>query len=283
MTWAGAGRVPEIKTREACVCTRLKVALPAYTTPVAVAECACISITEHRIASPPLFIMAPVDSVAATGSNSLPIAIFGGQILLVSGLTAHILYTTRRAAKSLPPSTRTRSQDPVRRRHAITFSILALLSFVSVTTFAVTWRAHSYVKWAKHNNHEAPGSVWGGWYGTGESDRWNLGDWITDIDLLREADAVGVMNPDGFLYTSQYFVGLLASSIFMGVEGTSRFQRLFPCSSVRASLMRILYRTPAQSPFLDNRFFRPPELFGKSGVRAELVLRYYSVYTHLGT
>ncbi|CAO2652573.1 Nn.00g008560.m01.CDS01 [Neocucurbitaria sp. VM-36] len=173
--------------------------------------------------------MAPVDSVAATGSNSLPIALFGGQILLVSGLTAHVLLTARRAAKSLPPSTRTRSQDPVRRRHAITFSVLAFLSLASVTMFAIIWRVFSYVKWAEHSNHETPGSLWSGWYGTGEAERWHLGDWITDIDLLREADAVAVMNPDGFLYTSQYFVGLLATSIFMGVEG---HRRNLPASTI---------------------------------------------------
>ncbi|KAF1844336.1 uncharacterized protein K460DRAFT_317782 [Cucurbitaria berberidis CBS 394.84] len=166
--------------------------------------------------------MAPVDTDAATRSNSLPIALFGGQILLVSGLTAHVLLTARRAAKSLPPSTRTRSQDPARRRYAITFSILAFLSLASVTTFAILWRAVSYVRWAEHGNHWTAGSLWNGWYGTGDDGRWHLGDWITDIDLLRESDAVAIMKPEGFLYTSQYFVGLLASSIFMGVEGHRR-------------------------------------------------------------
>lgn len=163
--------------------------------------------------------MAPVDTDAATRSNSLPIAAFGGQILLVTGLTAHVLLTTRRAAKSLPPSTRTRSQDPARRRHAITFSILAFLSLASVTTFAFLWRAISYLQWADHANHETPGSIWSGWYGTGEEGRWHLGDWITDIDLVRQSDAVAIHKPEGFLYTSQYAVGLLASSIFIGVEG----------------------------------------------------------------
>ena len=165
--------------------------------------------------------MAPVDTDASARSNSLPIALFGGQVLLVTALTARVLLTTRRAAKSQPPSTHTRSQDPARRRHAFVFSVIALLSLLSVGSFAFLWRAISYVRWAQHNNQEIPGSLWSGWYGTGEEGRWHLGDWIADIDLVREFDAVGIMKPEGFLYTSQYFVGLIASSIFMGAEGTS--------------------------------------------------------------
>lgn len=49
-----------------------------------------------------------------------------------------------------------------------------------------------------------------------------MGDWITDIDLVRQSDAVAIHKPEGFLYTSQYAVGLLASSIFIGVEGHRR-------------------------------------------------------------
>ena len=100
----------------------------------------------------------------------------------------------------------------------MTFSIIALLSLLSVGSFAFLWRAISYVRWAEHNKHDIPGSLWGGPYGTGE-ERWYLGDWIADIDLVREFDAVGIMKPEGFLYTSQYFVGLIASAIFMGAEG----------------------------------------------------------------
>ncbi|KAJ4320957.1 hypothetical protein N0V94_003133 [Neodidymelliopsis sp. IMI 364377] len=168
--------------------------------------------------------MAPVETDAASRSNNLPILFFGGQSLLVAGLTAHILLTTRRAAKSLPPSTRTRSQNDVRRRHARIFSAIALLSLVSVSTFAVFWRIISYVQWAEQGNKETPGSLWQGWYGTGEAGvgNWHLGDWIKDIDLVKESDAVAVLKPEGFYYTAQHFVGLLASSIFIGVEGHRR-------------------------------------------------------------
>ena len=169
--------------------------------------------------------MAPVETDAATRSNSLPVALFGGQILLVSGLTAYVLFTARRAAQAQPPSTRTRTQYPARRRHAVIFSVLAFLSLASVTTFAVLWRAISYVQWAEHAHHQTPGGIWSGWYGTGEGEGWHLGDWITDIDLLHESDAIAIRKPEGFLYTSQYAVGLLATSIFMGVQGKHHLLR----------------------------------------------------------
>lgn len=168
--------------------------------------------------------MAPVETSAASRSNNVPILLFGGQTLLVASLTAHVLLTTRRAAKALPPSTRTRSQNDIRRRHARIFSAIALLSLASVTAFSVIWRVISYVQWAELGNKETPGSLWKGWYGTGESGviDWHLGDWIMDVDLAKESDAVAILRPEGFYYTAQHFVGLLASAIFIGIEGHRR-------------------------------------------------------------
>lgn len=168
--------------------------------------------------------MAPVETDAASRSNNTPILLFGGQSLLVAGLTAHVLLTTRRAAKALPPSTRTRTQNELRRRHARVFTAIAALSLVSVTAFSVIWRVISYVHWAELGEHKTPGSLWQGWYGTGEEGvgNWHLGDWIKDIDLMQESDAVAILKPEGFYYTAQHFMGLLASSIFIGVEGHRR-------------------------------------------------------------
>ena len=182
-----------------------------------------MSVTEHHIHER-VYKMAPVETDAASRSNNLPILLFGGQTLLVAGLTAHVLLTTRRAARALPPSARTRSQNDLRRRHARIFSAIALLSLASATTFSLVWRAISYVQWAELGNHETPGSLWQGWYGTGEKGvgNWHLGDWIKDIDLVREADAVAILKPEGFYYTAQHFMGLLASAIFVGVEGHRR-------------------------------------------------------------
>ncbi|KAF1922468.1 uncharacterized protein M421DRAFT_426867 [Didymella exigua CBS 183.55] len=188
-----------------------------------------VAFTRPQSSLPPLpqqrrVKMAPVETDAAARSNNLPVLLFGGQTLLVAALTAHVLLTARRAAQTLPPATRTRSQNHVRRRHARVFSALALLSLASVATFAVVFRVISYVQWAELGSRPTPGSLWQGWYGTGEHGvgAWHLGDWARDVDLVRESDAVAVLNPAGFFYTAQHFTALLAASIFIGVEGHRR-------------------------------------------------------------
>lgn len=208
-------RVPESKQE---TCARSRQALPLPNTPAAVALCAYTSLANRRPALSTL-TMAPVETSAASRTNLFAYAPFGGHMALVLGLTAHVLLVARRAAKSLPPTTSTRSQQPLRRRYAVFFSLLAALSLASVTTFAVIWRAVSYVRWAESGVVNSPNGIWTGWYGTGEDGRWYLGDWIRDIDLRKEADKVAIATPEGFLYTTQHFVGLLTSSIFFGVEG----------------------------------------------------------------
>lgn len=165
--------------------------------------------------------MAPLEPSATAQSNRLAAVLFAGQTLLVTALTGNVLIKARRAARALPPPTQTRAQQDARRRHAILFSVLAGLSLASVTTFAFAWRALSYLDWAETGNHETPGSLWTGWYGTGEEGvgKWRLGDWLSDTDLFRSSDEVAVAKPEAFLYTSQHFVALVASAIFMGIEG----------------------------------------------------------------
>lgn len=165
--------------------------------------------------------MAPLDPDVIHRSNTLPLALFGGQIALVAGLTTHILRTIYRAARSLPPAAATRAQEPVRRRNVAVFSTLALLSIASVTTFAVAWRVLSYFEWADKGSYESPGSLWTGWYGTGDEGvgRWRLGDWWGDVDMIEEFDARIMAAPEAFLYMYQHFCGLTAAAIFFGVEG----------------------------------------------------------------
>jgi hypothetical protein len=75
-------------------------------------------------------------------------------------------------------------------------------------------------RWLKETvTSSSPNAVYLGKYGTSADDRWYFGDWMLDIDLQKEWDAVAVSTPEGFIYTTQYFVGLMASSIFFGVEG----------------------------------------------------------------
>lgn len=166
--------------------------------------------------------MAPLETAAISQSNRLPFALFAGQTALVAVLSVNVLYRARQAARALPPAADTRAQVEARRCHAVIFSLLAFLSLASVTTFAVVWRALSYLEWAHIGGHETPGTIWTGWYGTGEEGvgRWRLGDWLSDTDLIRASDEVAVAKPEAFLYTTQHFVALIANAIFMGVQGT---------------------------------------------------------------
>jgi hypothetical protein len=77
------------------------------------------------------------------------------------------------------------------------------------------------MQWANRHNHKTPSTIWSGWSGTPNEtiSHWRLGDWLADVDLSREAEAVSILNAEGFLYTAQHFVGQLAASIFVGIEG----------------------------------------------------------------
>jgi hypothetical protein len=165
--------------------------------------------------------MAPLDPNATGRSNVVPLAILSSQVALVTGLTTHILLTIRRAARSLPPTVETRVQEPLRRRNVAVFFTLSLLSLATVTTFAVAWRVLSYFEWAEKGLHEAPGTIWTGWYGTGDEGvgRWRLGDWWSDVNLIEQSEAQAMAAPEAFLYLYQHFCGLAAAAMFFGIEG----------------------------------------------------------------
>ncbi|KAF1998415.1 hypothetical protein P154DRAFT_251698 [Amniculicola lignicola CBS 123094] len=180
--------------------------------------------------------MAPVEPSALSRANTLPLVTFAAHIAVVAALTGHVLVAVRRAARSLPASSSTRTQQTARRRHAAVFAALALLSLAAVTTFGVAWRVLSYFEWAELGNHEVPNGLWTGWYGTGQDGvgNWKLGDWTADVDLLRYNDLTVVGEPEGFLYTCQHFVGLAAASIFMGIEG---HRRKFDASTIASFVL----------------------------------------------
>jgi hypothetical protein len=163
--------------------------------------------------------MAPVETHTTARNNIFAYAPWSGHIALVIGLTAHVLLVTRRAAKSLPPTRSTRSQQSLRRNYVIFFSLLAALSLASVTTFAVLWRAISYAQWSETRGRGSFGGIFDGLYAKGNDARWYLGDWIQDPSLQKEVDNIAISTPEGFMYTSQHFIGLMASSVFFGVEG----------------------------------------------------------------
>jgi hypothetical protein len=100
-----------------------------------------------------------------------------------------------------------------------------LTSLGSAATFGVAWRVLSYFEWAEGVQHNAPGTLWTGWYGTGEEGvgKWRLGDWWSDVDIIEKSDAIILAAPEAFLYMYQHFCGITAAAIFFGVEGISVF------------------------------------------------------------
>jgi hypothetical protein len=153
--------------------------------------------------------------------NLLPIVRFAGHGLIVVALSAHLAWTAHKAATHLSRSAYRRSQLTLRARNATAFSVLAFLSLASVSAFAFRWRALSYMNWARLYDHKIPNSLWSGWSGAANDavGHWRLGDWLADIDLRREADAISILTPEGFLYTTQHFIGQLVTSVFVGVQG----------------------------------------------------------------
>ncbi|OCL04411.1 hypothetical protein AOQ84DRAFT_250764, partial [Glonium stellatum] len=174
--------------------------------------------------------MAPVEP-DLTSSNTIPIALFSSQILLVAGLIATIFTTTRRAWRTLPPSYNTRRQQAWRRRVVLVFAGLALASLALESALAVTWRVLSYRDWARQGDLDVPNSIWAGWYGTGEDGvGLRLGGWMQDVDLVREAAGYAVRSPRVFVWTHQLVTGLITASIFMGIEAGQR--RNLPVSTI---------------------------------------------------
>lgn len=205
--------------------------------------------------------MAPLDPVATSQTNTYPIALFSTQVLFIAASSAHIIQHIRRTAKSLPPPPSTRSQTTVRNRHAKVFAGLAALSLTSVSIFAVAFRVLSYFEWADNGNHQSPGGLWSGWYGTGDTGvgRWRLGDWLSDVDLNKQSEVVTVHSVEGFFYTAQHYTVLIATAIFFGVEGR---RRNIPNSVIAAFvfLSRFGSLGYALNLFLINILFTPTAL-----------------------
>jgi hypothetical protein len=153
--------------------------------------------------------------------NLLPIVRFAGHSLIVAALSAHLVWTAHKAATHLPRSAYRRSQLTLLGRNATAFSVLAFLSLASVSAFAFRWRALSYMNWASLHDHKIPDTLWSGWSGPVNDavGHWRLGDWLADVHLRREADAISILTPEGFLYTTQHFIGQLVTAIFVGVQG----------------------------------------------------------------
>ncbi|OCK95837.1 uncharacterized protein K441DRAFT_686237 [Cenococcum geophilum 1.58] len=204
--------------------------------------------------------MAPVEP-ELTNSNTVPIALFSSQVLVIAGLTTTALYTIRRAWRTLPPSHNTRLQQVWRRRAVFVFSFLAVASLAVQTAFSVAWRVLSYQEWARQGDYETSNGIWTGWYGTGEEGVGvQLGNWMKDVDLVREANRYVVQSPRAFVWTHQLFTGLIIASIFMGIEGQ---RRNLPATTIASFVLlsQICGLSFAQNLFFVLMLFTPIPLY----------------------
>jgi hypothetical protein len=174
--------------------------------------------------------MAPVEPSALSTTWTPPLILFATQLVLFGPLTFSVVRAIRHAAKSIPPSSSTRAQVPLRHRHALIFATLGVVSLASVTTFGLAWRVLSYLQWAENKNHDVPGSLWSGWYGTGDDGvgYWRLADWARDTGLDGGVDGLGFAlgNAEEAAWSGQWYVGLIATTFFFTVEGKNIFYDL---------------------------------------------------------
>lgn len=81
-------------------------------------------------------------------SSLTPTAIVSSHVLLTVYLYVVVLRTIFRSYLALGPSSATRGREPLRRSHVKTFSVLAVVSLMVGTFFALSFSSLSYRVWA---------------------------------------------------------------------------------------------------------------------------------------
>jgi putative flippase GtrA len=148
-------------------------------------------------------------------SNVRPIAIFTSYILLCLALTIFILRTLY-LKSTLKPSFSTTSKQQTRYvssaqivKHVKLFAAFAILSLGTTWYYMLCFFSLSYRSWAF--THVA---ALGG-------DRQQLGLWLKETQLFKEAWGTAVATPARFWWTQQVFLFSAAWSMFLGREGTN--------------------------------------------------------------
>jgi hypothetical protein len=142
-------------------------------------------------------------------SNVRPITIFTSYILLCLTLTFFILRTLY-LKNPLQPSFPSISKQPTLRstrtfKHVILFAALAVLSLCTTWYYMLGFFSISYRSWAF--THAALG---------GDPE---LGLWLKDAQLFKEAWGTAVATSARFWWTQQIFFFSAAWSVFLGREG----------------------------------------------------------------
>lgn len=166
--------------------------------------------------------MAPIEP-NIHNSNLRPLSMFGGYLVLASGLSGLISYDVLyKAFRSLPPSQDTRHRQSNREKHMQIFAILAVLSLAMTWYHMLQYFALSYRVWAHEMDEPLPLTLWGenGYFAFGTL-RLALGRWLKDTSLFEDAWEIVIERSSRYWWSQQIFLGAAAWSVFVGIEGES--------------------------------------------------------------
>jgi hypothetical protein len=141
-------------------------------------------------------------------SNLRPIAILLSYLTLAFLLSLSIIGSLLTCStQSFPPNSKTTIKLPPRRNAIYLFSALAALSLGSTWFYMFSFFARSYRDWAAV---AVPNSL-------------DLGGWLRDSALFKEAWGVAISSGERFWWTGQIFPFTTLWSFCLGVEGLFLF------------------------------------------------------------
>ncbi|KAK5147546.1 hypothetical protein LTR04_000806 [Oleoguttula sp. CCFEE 6159] len=174
--------------------------------------------------------MAPIDPDLHV-SSTRALVYFSSQALGVAALLAVIISTLRRAWRTLPPALNTRQHQAKRRSDVVKFAALAAVSFVLLACCNIYHHRRSYNEWtAQRLAPSPPKPLPNGLLGReylhptdgAEALDWEIGRWFRDTDVLTGFYKVVTETSKSFWWSQQHFAGVVAWSLFVGIEGRRR-------------------------------------------------------------
>ncbi|KAH8794060.1 hypothetical protein BGZ57DRAFT_937999 [Hyaloscypha finlandica] len=167
--------------------------------------------------------MAPVE--LQTTASYLPTGVVATHVFAVSYISVVVLRTVYRSYVALPPSSATRSREPLRQGYVQAFSLLALVSLAAAAYFSVSFSSLSYRVWATERGVELPDSVFGdnGALRGGEHPgRLQIVRWLNDTPLYRDALEIVAEKARYFWWGQQVNLALVSWSTYLAIEGQRR-------------------------------------------------------------
>jgi hypothetical protein len=137
-------------------------------------------------------------------SNIRPIAILTSYLSLALLLSLTIIRSLlTRYSQTSSQSSVSKSKNPSRRNEIYLFSALAAFSLVTTWFYMLSFFTNSYQNWAS----------------VGDMKALDLGGWLRDSTLFKEAWAMAIGTKARFWWTQQIFSFTTLWSFFLGIEG----------------------------------------------------------------